>query len=127
MSTLALASAPVTRLASGRYAASTGRACPPRVHLAPRARPRRERRRRWRQFVNAAVDPDDVDHPGQDRDDYADWKAAKDDMSEAFKRAAAQAGEATGITRQVSAASKFASALQDVVAQDLGVAAKRRK
>ena len=92
MSALALASAPVTRLASGRHAASTGRACPPRVHLAPRARPRRERRRRWRQFVNAAVDPDDVDHPGQDRDDYADWKAAKDDMSEAFKRAAAQAG-----------------------------------
>ena len=58
-----------------------------------------------------------------------DKQALKDAVSDpaALKRAAAQAGEATGITRQVSAASKFASALQDVVAQDLGVAAKRRK
>ena len=42
--------------------------------------------------IVAAVDPDDVERPGSDRDDYADWKAAKDDTSEAFKRAAAQAG-----------------------------------
>ena len=95
MSALALASAPVPRVASGRHAASTGRRAtrPDAPHPAPGSRALGSRRRRnaWR-IVVAAVDPDDVERPGSDRDDYADWKAAKDDTSEAFKRAAAQAG-----------------------------------
>ena len=94
MSALALASAPVPRVASGRHAASTGRRAtrPDTPHPAPGSRALGSRRRRnaWR--IVAAVDPDDVERPGSDRDDYADWKAAKDDTSEAFKRAAAQAG-----------------------------------
>jgi len=45
----------------------------------------------------AAVDPDSVDPPGSSRparDDYADWKSAKDDETSAFKRAAAASGKA---------------------------------
>ena len=95
MSALTLASAPVPRVVSGRHAASTGRRAtrPDAPYPAPGSRALGSRRRRnaWR-IVVAAVDPDDVERPGSDRDDYADWKAAKDDTSEAFKRAAAQAG-----------------------------------
>ena len=45
--------------------------------------------------VTSAVDPDAVDPPGSRppaRDDYATWKSAKDNETEAFKRAAAAAG-----------------------------------
>ena len=58
-------------------------------------------RRRYVRGVHArrfaAVDPDSVDPPGTSqppRDDYADWKSAKDDETEAFKRAAAASGKA---------------------------------
>ena len=67
-----------------------------------RGRPARARRRTHRPLARrgrrrpvsarAAVDPE-VDPP-EYQDDYRDWKQAKDDETEAFKRAAAAAGRA---------------------------------
>ena len=85
-----------------RAPSGASRVTPPRA-FAPRAPATNRRgfpgrRRSGRASPRVpAVDPDAVDPPGSAgpaRDDYAAWKAAKDDETESFKRAAAAGGRA---------------------------------
>ena len=71
----------------------SARAAVPRARVAGRtAHLARRGRRRPSVSARAAVDPE-VDPP-EYQDDYRDWQQAKDDETEAFKRAAAAAGRA---------------------------------